>query len=57
MDILDIMRARHSVRQYSGKKIENDKREALTALADECNEESGPPCANGHEPAEILSHS
>lgn len=41
MDILDIMRARHSVRQYSGKKIENDKREALTALVDECNEESG----------------
>lgn len=41
MDILDIMRTRHSVRQYSGKKIENDKREALTALADECNEESG----------------
>lgn len=41
MNILDIMRARHSVRQYSGKKIENDKREALTALVDECNEESG----------------
>lgn len=41
MDILDIMRARHSVRQYSGKMIENDKREALTALADECNEEGG----------------
>lgn len=41
MDILDIMKARHSVRQYSGKKIESDKREILAALADECNRESG----------------
>ncbi len=38
MDILDIMKARHSVRQYSGKKIESDKREALVK---ECNQESG----------------
>lgn len=41
MDILDIMKARHSVRQYSGKKIETDKREALAALAKECSQESG----------------
>lgn len=41
MDILDIMKARHSVRQYSGKKIESDKREALAALVKECNQESG----------------
>lgn len=41
MDILDIMKARHSVRQYSGKKIEDDKRETLTALVNECNKESG----------------
>lgn len=41
MDILDIMKARHSVRQYSGKKIEGDCREVLTALANECNKESG----------------
>lgn len=26
MDILDIMKARHSVRQYSAKKIEDEKR-------------------------------
>ena len=41
MDILEIMKARHSVRQYSGKKIENGIKEALTALVSECNRESG----------------
>lgn len=41
MDILEIMKARHSVRQYSGKKIESDKREALRALVKECNAQSG----------------
>ena len=41
MEILDIMKARHSVRQYSGKKIEDDKRKILNALAEECNTESG----------------
>lgn len=41
MDILEIMKARHSVRQYSGKKIESGIREKLTALVSECNEESG----------------
>lgn len=41
MDILEIMKARHSVRQYSGKKIESEKREALSTLVKECNRESG----------------
>lgn len=41
MDILEIMKARHSVRQYSGKKIESDIRETLAALVSECNRESG----------------
>ena len=41
MDALEIMKARHSVRQYSGKKIESRTREILTALASECNKESG----------------
>lgn len=41
MDILEIMKARHSVRQYSGKKIEEEKREALRTLVNECNKESG----------------
>lgn len=41
MDVLEIMKARHSVRQYSGKKIEAGIREELAALAKECNEESG----------------
>jgi len=41
MDVLEIMKARHSVRQYGGKKIEREKREALAALAEECNGESG----------------
>lgn len=37
MDILEIMKARHSVRQYSGKKIESGIRETLAALVSECN--------------------
>lgn len=41
MDILEIMKARHSVRQYRGKKIEDEKRQALGALIDECSRESG----------------
>ena len=41
MDMMEIMKARHSVRQYSGKKIEPEKRELLTALAKECSRESG----------------
>lgn len=41
MDILEIMKARHSVRQYNGKKIESGIRETLAALVNECNKESG----------------
>lgn len=41
MDILEVMRARHSVRQYSSKKIEGEKKEILTALINECNKDSG----------------
>lgn len=41
MDILEIMKARHSVRQYSGKKIEGGIRKILTELVNECNRESG----------------
>lgn len=41
MDILEIMKARHSVRQYSGKKIESGMKETLIALVNECNQESG----------------
>ena len=37
MDILEIMKSRHSVRQYTDKKIENDKRNVLDELAKECN--------------------
>lgn len=41
MDILEIMKARHSVRQYNGKKIESGIRETLAALVNECIKESG----------------
>lgn len=41
MDILEVMKARHSVRQYNGKKIEDEKREALIAMINACNRESG----------------
>lgn len=41
MDMLEIMKARHSVRQYEEKRIEIPEREALFHLVKECNEESG----------------
>lgn len=41
MNTMELMRSRHSVRQYSTKKIEPEKREALNLLAEECNQESG----------------
>ncbi|MGN1155910.1 MAG: nitroreductase family protein [Agathobacter sp.] len=41
MEILEVMKSRHSVRQYTDKKIESDKRSVLNELARECNSESG----------------
>lgn len=41
MDLLEMMKARHSVRQYNGKKLEDGKRQELIALAEACNRESG----------------
>lgn len=41
MEILEVMKSRHSVRQYTDKKIESDKRSILNELAHECNSESG----------------
>lgn len=41
MDVMEIMRSRHSVRQYLPRKIEEEKRAALNELAQRCNAESG----------------
>lgn len=41
MDIFELMKARHAVRQYTTKSIEQEKRTELTKLAEECNEQSG----------------
>lgn len=41
MNIMEIMEQRHSVRQYTNKKIEAEKRETLNQLIAEMNEESG----------------
>ena len=41
MDILEVMKSRHSVRQYTDKKIENEKRTALNEFVEACNAESG----------------
>lgn len=41
MDMMETMKARHSVRQYTDRKIEAEKREALSACVKECNKESG----------------
>ena len=41
MDILEVMKSRHSVRQYTDRKIESEKRTVLNELAEACNAESG----------------
>ena len=41
MTTLELMKKRHSVRQYTGKKIEEEKRAVLDALCKEINDETG----------------
>lgn len=41
MGMMDLMRQRHSVRQYTDRAIEPEKRETLTALAQQFNLETG----------------
>ncbi len=41
MKTLEIMRARHSVRQYKNQPIEQEKKESLQKLVNNCNKESG----------------
>lgn len=41
MEVLELMKDRHSVRQYKSQKIEAEKRAVLETLAKECNFESG----------------
>lgn len=41
MDIMEVIEQRHSVRQYTDKKIEAEKRDILNQLIKEINEESG----------------
>lgn len=41
MDILELMKARHSVRRYTDKKIEGEVKAALEAEIEVCNKESG----------------
>lgn len=41
MDIMEVMRARHSVRQYKNKPLETEHISALQSEIDLCNQESG----------------
>lgn len=41
MDIMEIMKQRHSVRQYTGRPIEREKRAELDALTAQINQENG----------------
>ncbi len=41
MDIIQAMQKRHSVRSYTGQKIEDEKRQKLESCIEECNNESG----------------
>ncbi len=41
MDITQAIKERHSVRAYTGRKIEEEKRRKLEEIIEACNEESG----------------
>ncbi len=41
MEMLELMKQRHSVRQYKDKKIEKEKREELNALINQINQREG----------------
>ena len=41
MDIKEAIKERHSVRQFKDMPIEEETKERLISLIDECNEESG----------------
>ena len=41
MDVMELIEARHSVRQYKNQKIEAEKRAELDTLCNECNADSG----------------
>lgn len=41
MEMFEIMKQRHSVRQYLDKPVEQEKRDALNAMAAQINEETG----------------
>ena len=41
MDLIQAMQERHSVRAYTGQRIEDAKRKKLDDLIRECNQESG----------------
>lgn len=41
MEILEIMKQRHSVRSYTDKSVEPEKRAALNALTEEINQKNG----------------
>lgn len=41
MELLELMEKRHSVRQYTEKKIEQDKRDSLNNLIEKINQENG----------------
>lgn len=41
MEILEIMRQRHSVRQYENKPIEEEKRNVINDLIAKINDETG----------------
>lgn len=41
MDIMEVMRARHSVRSYTDQKVETEIRAKLDSIVRECNAQSG----------------
>lgn len=41
MDIFEVVKSRHSVRQYTDKKIEYEKKKVLNEFTEACNAESG----------------
>lgn len=41
MTMMEAMQARHAVRSFTDKRMDEETKAALTAVIDECNKESG----------------
>lgn len=56
MDLQEAIRARHSVRRYTDRKIEGKVLEQLEQVVEDCNRESGCGSSSGRKAVDGTHH-